>query len=179
MNKSKPKVSILTESMDEPRKVTYRLLGVFDYTYKDGVGHFKDDTKDYVVLYELRTPALEPDDPEKEKTRKFYDRLYIYPVTKESFKRYWGSDGQDLSMLKMYEGKYTFNKPSTEIYPKPEDKVISDEQAFTFHIENIEIFIHKALFQKYSRAPDIFLERIYLTDSLPSIPDIFYFKEPN
>lgn len=175
MNESNTEDSALLASMDESRKPLYCLIGVFDYTYEDGVEHFEDDNRDYVVLYELRTQ----NDPQMKESRNVYDSLYIYPVTKESFKRYWESDGQDLSLLKMYEGKYIFNKPSTEIYPKPEDKIISDEQAFTFHIENIEILIHNALFQKYGNAPDIFLERIYLKDGLLRIPDIFYFKEPN
>lgn len=175
MNESNTEDSALLASMDESRKLPYCLIGVFDYTYKDEVEHFADDNRDYVVLYELRTPDV----PQIEESRNVYDRLYIYPVTKESFKRYWESDEQDPSVLEIADTAYTFNNPSTEIYPKPEDKVINGMQALTFNKENIGSLIQNALFQKYSCAPDIFLERIYLKDGLLRIPDIFYFKEPN
>ena len=166
-----PLTTHASESVPGASKLPQRLIGAFDYTYEDGVGHFEDSTRDYVVLYELRTPAL--DNAKMKFNYPFYNSLYIYPVTKDSFLKYWESDGKDPSLLEMYNSKYTFNNPSTEIYPKPSDKVISSGQAITEFELNVVGGLQRVFSCRDGYTPAMNIYNLYLKDGLTAIPDFF------
>lgn len=160
-------------------KLPSRFIGVFDYTYKDGVGHFTDNNRDYVVLYELRVSTFEKASIKLDSP--VYTKLYIYPVTKASFQKYMSSNKQDPSVLKMVDTTYTFNKPSSKIYPKPSDGVIStDKTAFNFE-KNIVKYLQGFVDYGYDHVPKILLRNVYLKEGLTAIPDSFLhkYKKPN
>lgn len=166
-----PLTTHASDSVPGASKLPPRLIGVFDYTYEDGVGHFEGKNKDYVVLYELRTPAL--DNAKMKFNYPFYNSLYIYPVTKDSFQKYWENDGKDPSLLEMYNSKYTFNNPSTEIYPKPSDKVISSGQAISEFGLNVVGGLQRVFSCRDGYTPAMNIYNLYLKDGLTAIPDFF------
>lgn len=169
-----PLTTLASETKES--KVPPRLIGTFDYDYVDinATSSYGDDDKDYVVVYDLRTPGY--NDPDL--TLNYYDELYIYPVTKDSIKKFCEGGRQDPSVLEIANTPYTFEDPLLSIYPKTgQMKYVSD-----FDLHNHSSFKYNVVGDIQSLysctsgyAPNIDLHNVYLKEGLTAIPAYFLY----